>query len=256
MENTIESSSTSQPIALITGANKGLGQQIARELVGHGYIAILGSRDFENGKKAADEIGEGAHAIQLDVTDSQSINKAAEQITAQFGRLDVLVNNAAISQSGRYSSVPEILEASKASQASLDEIRTIFETNVLGVLAVTQAMLPLIRLSDAGRIINISSAVGSLALNSDPDFPYRSYFGVTYSASKTALNAITLAQAIELEETGIKVRAVSPSFTSTAINNFQGTDTVEVGARALVLALLDKDSPTGSFTGPDGNLPW
>nr|WP_068890956.1 SDR family NAD(P)-dependent oxidoreductase [Pedobacter panaciterrae] len=256
MEIKIESSLKSQSIALITGGNKGLGQQVAKELVGQGYLVLLGSRDFENGKKASEEIGESAYPIQLDVTDAQSINSAAERITAEFGRLDLLVNNAAIAQSGNYSSVSEVLESSKASVASLDEIRTLFETNVLGVLAVTQAMLPLIRLSNSGRIINISSALGSLTLNSDVNFPYRSYFGATYSASKTALNAMTLALAIELEETGIKVRAASPSFTATAMNDFQGTDSVEVGAKALVLAALDTDSPTGSFTGPDGPLPW
>ncbi|RAJ31051.1 SDR family NAD(P)-dependent oxidoreductase [Pedobacter cryoconitis] len=256
METEIESISKKQPVALVTGANKGLGQQIAKELVAHGYLVFVGSRNFDNGKKAAEEIGESAHPIQLDVTDVQSINNAAERITAEFGRLDLLVNNAAIAQSGDYSSVPEVLESSKASVASLDEIRTLFETNVLGVLAVTQAMLPLIRLSGSGRIINISSALGSLTLNSDVNFPYRPYFGATYSASKTALNAITLALAIELEETGIKVRAASPSFTATAMNDFQGTDSVEVGAKALVLAALDTESPTGSFTGPDGHIPW
>ncbi|MDQ0640543.1 NAD(P)-dependent dehydrogenase (short-subunit alcohol dehydrogenase family) [Pedobacter sp. W3I1] len=256
MENKKESSTFRQPIALVTGANKGLGQQIAKELVGHGYIVLLGSRKFDNGKAAADEIGQGAHPIQLDVTNTQSITAAAEHIASEFGRLDLLVNNAAIGQSGRYSTLTEILEASKASVAPLDELRILFETNVLGVLAVTQAMLPLIKLSTSGVILNISSAAGSLTLNSDPNFPYRPYFNVTYPASKTALNAITLALAIELEDTGIKVRAASPSFTATAMNNFQGTDTVEVGARALVLAALDTESPTGSFTGPDGKLPW
>jgi len=253
---TIESTSKTQPIALVTGANKGLGQQVVKELVAHGYLVLLGSRNFDNGKKAAEEIGDGANPIQLDVTDAQSIHRAVERITAEFGRLDLLVNNAAIAQSGDYSSVAEVLEASKASVASLDEIRTIFETNVLGVLAVTQAMLPLIRLSDSGRILNVSSALGSLTLNSDVSFPYRTFFGATYSASKTALNAMTLALAIELEETGIKVRAASPSFTATAMNDFQGTDSVEVGVKALVLAALDTDSSTGSFTGPDGSLPW
>jgi NAD(P)-dependent dehydrogenase (short-subunit alcohol dehydrogenase family) len=256
MEQSSKLSATNQPIALVTGANKGLGKQIAKELVSNGYLVYIGSRDFDNGKKAAEEIGDGALAIQLDVTNSQSITAAAERITSEFGRLDLLVNNAAIGQSGRYTTVPEILEASKASVASLDEIRILFETNVLGVLAVTQAMLPLIRLSNSGRILNISSAAGSLTLNSDPNFPYRPFFGATYPASKTALNAITLALAVELENTGIKVRAASPGFTATAINNFQGTDTVEVGAKALVLAALDLDSPTGSFTGPDGALPW
>lgn len=243
-------------IALVTGANKGLGQQVAKELVAHGYVVLLGSRNLSNGQKAAGEIGEGAVAIQLDVTDSQSIASAAARIASEFGRLDLLVNNAAIGQSGRYASAQEILAASQPSVASLDEIRILFETNVLGVLAVTQAMLPLIRASSSGRILNVSSAAGSLTLNSDPSFPYRPYFGATYPASKTALNAITLALAVELEGTPIKVRAASPSFTATAINDFMGTDSVEVGARALVVAALDRDSPTGSFTGPDGPLPW
>lgn len=243
-------------VALVTGANKGLGKQVAKELADHGYIVLIGSRNLSNGLSAAEEIGKDAVALQLDVNDAKSIANAAERITTEFGRLDLLVNNAAIGQSGRYASAQEILAASKASVASLDEIRAIFETNVLGVLAVTQALLPLIRASATGRIVNVSSAAGSLTLNSDPDFPYRPYFGATYPASKTALNAITLALAVELERTHIKVRAVSPSFTATAINDFMGTDTVEVGARALVLAALDQQSPTGSFTGPDGALPW
>ncbi|MFD2138341.1 SDR family NAD(P)-dependent oxidoreductase [Novosphingobium resinovorum] len=243
-------------IALVTGANKGLGLQVAKELVHHGYIVLVGSRDLANGQDAAIEIGEGAIAIQLDVTDAASIAAASNRINEEFGKLDVLVNNAAIGQSGRYESAQEIVAAGHASVAELDEIRVLFETNVLGVLAVTQAMLPLIRTSPAGRIINVSSALGSLTLISDPGFPYRSYFGATYPVSKTALNAITLAIAVELEGTPIKVRAVSPSFTATAINDFMGTDTVEVGARPIVLAALDMESPTGSFTGPEGALPW
>lgn len=243
-------------VALVTGANKGLGKQVAKELVGHGYTVLMGSRDFANGRSAAEEIGEGAVAIQLDVTDAMSIANAVESVTAEFGRLDLLVNNAAISQSGRYASGQEILSASAASVAPLDEIRAVFDTNVFGVLAVTQAMLPLIRSSSTGRILNVSSGVGSLTLNADPNFPFRSHFGVTYPASKTALNAVTLALAIELEGTGIKVRAASPSYTATALNDFQGTDSVEVGAQPLILAALDTESPTGSFTGPDGAYPW
>jgi NAD(P)-dependent dehydrogenase (short-subunit alcohol dehydrogenase family) len=142
MEQSSKVSATNQSIALVTGANKGLGKQIAKELVTNGYLVLIGSRNFENGKEAAEEIGEGAFSIQLDVTNAHSINNAAQQITSEYGRLDLLVNNAAIGQSGRYTTVPEILEASKASVVSLDEIRILFETNVLGVLAVTQAMLP------------------------------------------------------------------------------------------------------------------
>jgi NAD(P)-dependent dehydrogenase (short-subunit alcohol dehydrogenase family) len=243
-------------VALVTGANKGLGKQVAKDLVERGYVVLLGSRDLSSGEKAADEIGEGAVAIQLDVVDARSVAAAAERIRTEFGRLDVLVNNAGIAQSGRHRSMHEVVEAGAASVADLDEIRAIFETNVFGVLAVTQAMLPLIRSSQAGRIVNVSSGVGSLTLNSDPSFPFRAHFGVTYGASKTALNAVTLSLAIELENSGIKVRAVSPGFTATAMNDFMGTDSVEVGARPLVLAVLDTESPTGSFTGPDGALPW
>lgn len=243
-------------VALVTGANKGLGKQVAKELVDRGYAVLLGSRNLSDGQKAAGEIGQGAVAIQLDVTDALSIASAVERVTAEFGRLDLLVNNAAIVQSGRYASGQEVIAASAASVAPLDEVRAVFETNVFGVLAVTQAMLPLIRLSSAGRIVNVSSGVGSLTLNSDADFPFRPYYGVTYSASKTALNAMTLALAIELEGTGIKVRAAGPSYTATAINDFQGTDSVEVGARPLVLAALDTESRTGSFTGPEGAYPW
>lgn len=243
-------------VALVTGANKGIGKQVAKELVEHGYVVLMGSRDISNGQKAAEEIGAGAVAIQLDVTDALSIANAAERVKAEFGRLDLLVNNAGIPQSGRYASGQEVIAASVASVAPLDEVRAVFETNVFGVLAVTQAMLPLIRSSSAGRIVNVSSGVGSLTLNSDPDFPFRPYYGVTYSASKTALNAMTMAFAIELEGAGIKVRAASPSYTATALNDFQGTDSVEVGARPIVLAALDTESPTGSFTGPDGIYPW
>ncbi|MEB2848548.1 SDR family NAD(P)-dependent oxidoreductase [Endobacterium cereale] len=215
----------------------------------HGYTVLVGSRALSNGQTAAEDIGQGAVTIQFDVTDPQSMATAAKRITADFGRLDLLVNNAGIGQSARYQSGEEVIAASVASVAPLDEVHAVFETNVFGVLAVTQALLPLIRKSSAGRIVNVSSGVASLALNSDPNFPFRSSDGVTYSASKTALNAITVALAIELEGAGIKRRAAGPSYTATAISDFQGTD--EVGARPLVLAALDTESPTGSFTGPD-----
>ncbi len=140
---------------------------------------------------------------------------------------------------------------------SLDEVRSVWETNVFGVLAVTQAMLPLLREAPAARIVNVSSGVGSLTRNSDPAFPYRSIFGPVYPASKTALNAITVALAIELEPEGIKVNAVSPGYTKTNLNNYQGTETVEEGAREAVrVALLGPDGPTGTFSGSSGPIPW
>jgi NAD(P)-dependent dehydrogenase (short-subunit alcohol dehydrogenase family) len=249
--------SAQKPVALVTGANQGIGLQVAKELVANGYTVLVGSRNLENGETAAKSIGPDAHAIQLDVTHQSSIAAAAERIRNEFGRLDLLINNAAISHAGAPGrSLEEMMNSSRASVASLDEVRTVFETNVLGVLAVTQALLPILLEAPAARIVNVSSGVGSLTLNSDPSFPYRKGFGVVYGASKTALNAITLSFAIELESTNIKVYAASPGFTSTALNNFQGTETIEEGSRNIVRAALDTESPTGTFSGPDGLFPW
>lgn len=244
-------------IALVTGANQGIGLQIAKEMAQHGFTVLVGSRNFENGETAAKSIGANAYALQLDVTDRASIAAAVERVRSEFGRLDVLVNNAAIAHAGeRGRSLEEMLQSSRASVASLDEVRTVFETNVFGVLAVTQAMLPLLREAPAARIVNIGSGVGSLTLNSDPTWEYRTGYGVTYAASKTALNAITLSFAIELEGTNIKVNVVSPGFTKTALNNFAGTDSIEEGAREPVRVALEEDGPTGTFSGPSGPLPW
>ena len=247
-----------KPVALVTGANQGIGLQIAKDLAAHGFTALIGSRNLENGETAAKSVTEEAHALQLDVTDQGSIAAAAERIRSEFGRLDVLVNNAGISHAGKPGTpLEEIQKSSRASVASLDEVRAVFETNVFGVLAVTQAMLPLLREAPAGRIVNVGSFGGSLTLNSDPTFPYRAGYGVVYAASKTALNAITLAFAIELESTNVKVNTASPGFTATALNNFAGTETVEQGAREAVrLALIGTDGPTGTFSTADGPIPW
>src|SRR5258705_6241429 len=233
-----------KPVALVTGANKGIGFQIAKDLVAQGFIVLVGSRNLEHGETAAKSIGADARALQLDVTNQSSIAAAAERIRKEFGRLDVLVNNAAVSHAGKPGrSLEETAKSGRLSVVSLDEVRAVFETNVFGVIAVTQAMLPLLREAPAGRVVNVSSASGSLTLNSDPANPHRKMFG-TYSASKTALNAITLAFAADLESTRIKVNAACPGFTATDLNNFQGTRTVEEAAREPVrLALLGQDGP-------------
>ena len=249
-----------KPVALVTGANQGIGLQIAKDLVGHGFTVLVGARNLERGEVAARDVGPDAIALQLDVTDQASIAAAADRIRKELGRLDVLVNNAAISNTRLRPgmSVEEYSRSTRPSVVSLDEVRAVFETNVFGVLAVTQAMLPLLREAPAARIVNVSSGAGSLTMNSDPAFPWRSIFGPVYPASKTALNAMTLAMAIELESTGIKVNAVSPGFTKTNLNNYAGTETVEEGAREAVrVALLGPDGPTGSFTHATlGTLPW
>ena len=157
-------------VALVTGANQGLGFQIAKDLVAHGFTVLVGSRNFGHGEAAAGEIGADAIALQLDVTDQASIQAAAERVRKEFGRLDVLINNAAISNTRRAPSetVEEYAKSTRPSNVPLDEVRTIFETNVFGVLAVTQALLPLLREAPAARIVNVSSGAGSLTRNADP----------------------------------------------------------------------------------------
>ena len=248
-----------KPVALVTGANQGIGLQIAKDLVGHGFTVLVGSRNLERGEAAAKEVGPDALPLQLDVTDHASIAAAAERIRNELGRLDVLVNNAAISNTSKQPdmSVEEYAKLTRPSNVSLEEVRTIWETNVFGVLAVTQAMLPLLREAPAARIVNVSSGVGSLTRTSEPGYPYRSIFGPGYAASKTALNAMTVAMAIELESTGIKVNAACPGYTKTNLNNYSGTQTLEEGAREPVrLALLGQDGPTGTFSNSSGPLPW
>jgi len=246
-------------IALVTGANQGVGLQVAKELVANGATVLVGSRNFERGEAAAREIGAGAIALQLDVTDRVSIADAAERIRKEFGRLDLLIQNAAVSNTRKGNlSLQEYAKITRPSNVSLDEMRTVWETNVFGVLAVYQAMLPLLRESSDARIVNVSSAVGSLTANADPAYRFHPMFGPVYPASKAALNAITLAMMVELESTGIKVNLVSPGFTKTALNGYEGTQSLEEGSREVVrVALLGPDGPTGTFTRWENvTIPW
>lgn len=248
-------------VALITGANQGIGLEVARQLAARGVTVLVGSRHLARGDEAARSLAGDARAIQLDVTDRVSIAAAAARIQSELGRLDLLVNNAAISSTRKQQlglTLAEYAKLGRASTISLDEMRAIWDTNVFGALAVYQAMLPLLRRSSDARIVMVSSGVGSLALNANPAFPHRTMYGPGYAASKTAMNAIALAMRIELEGTGIKVNLVSPGFTSTNLNGFEGTESIEAGSREVVrVALLGPDGPTGTYTGwEDAAIPW
>ncbi len=246
-------------IALVTGANQGIGLQIATDLAASGLTVVLASRNLDRGKVAAQALKGDVHPIQLDVTDDASIRAAVAEVEQRFGRLDILVNNAAISRANGPESetMQDYIQRSRATLISVGEVRSIWETNVFGVLAVTQAFIPLLRKSPAARIVNVSSNLGSLTMLSGPN-PYRAVFNPGYGASKTALNAITVAFAIDLEAEGIKVNAVTPGFTSTALNNYEGTDTVQQGAaEAVRVALLGSEGSTGTFTASlDEAQPW
>lgn len=245
-----------QRVALVTGANQGIGFQIAKQLAAQGLLVLVGARDLAKGEEAARDIGAGALAIQLDVTDQASIMAAAAHIENAFGRLDVLMNNAGISRAESGQSFETAVKQNLLTDAPLDSVRKVFDTNVFGVIAVTQAMLPLLRLAPAGRIVMTGSSGASLTLNSDASNDHRRLFG-NYSASKAAAHAVMLAFALALEGTNIKVNAACPGFTATALNNFRGVRSVEEGAREPVrLALLDDDGPTGTFSDENGIVPW
>lgn len=244
-------------VALVTGANKGIGFEIAKGLAANGYAVCLGARNLDAGQSAASKIGKSVLAAQLDVTDPVSIAATADYIDTKFGRLDVLVNNAGISNVEPLGTpFDQVLQKNKMITAPMSDVRAVFDTNVFGVLSVSQAMLPLLRKSSSACIVNVSSGAGSLTSNANPDNPGRAKFGI-YSASKTALNAVTLALAIELEQENIKVNAVCPGFTATDLNNFNGTKTPEEGARhPLAVALAGPNGPTGTFSTIDGVMPW
>lgn len=244
-------------ITLVTGANKGIGRQIAAQLGTLGHIVFVGARNAELGEKAAAELRENgieATSVVLDVTDPASAAVAAAEIEARYGRLDALVNNAGIS--GPPGSDPG---DQRPSTADLDVLRTIFETNYFGVIAVTNAMLPLLRRSASPRIVNVSSSVGSLSINADlvhsdgPPIPVSAGYGT----SKTTLTALTLQYARDLLPDGIKVNAVCPGYVATDLNGHRGFRTPAEGAAAAVrMATIGADGPTGTFTDDEGPAPW
>jgi NAD(P)-dependent dehydrogenase (short-subunit alcohol dehydrogenase family) len=240
----------SQRIALVTGANKGIGFEIARQIGRTGMTVLLGARHKVAGEQAAAKLsaeGVDARFMAVDVADYASIEAAAGSITIGFGCLDILVNNAGINDPSD-GPVPT---------ARLDAVERVLRTNFLGALAVTQAMLPLLRKSKAARIVNVSSGLGSLTQNADPSYPSAAVKVIGYSASKAALNMLTVQLAYLLRDTAIKVNSADPGYTATDLNGHRGTQTVPEGAaEAIRLALLADDGPTGTYSDNKGIVPW
>ncbi|MBV9887940.1 MAG: SDR family oxidoreductase [Acidobacteria bacterium] len=241
---------SSNKIALITGANKGIGYEVARQLGKQNCTVLIGARNTKLGEDAAAKLKKeniDARFIELDVTNRDSIKAATAKIEKDFGRLDILVNNAGINVRGD----------GPPSSVDVDAVNRVFQTNFIGALAVAQAMLPLIRKSEAGRIVNVSSELGSITSFSDPNWKFAAVKYIGYCASKAAMNMMTAQLAAELRDTGIKVNSVNPGYTATDLNNNQGHQTIEEGsAETIRAALLSDDGPTGKFLETGGQLPW
>lgn len=239
-------------IALITGANKGIGFEVARKLGHAGFTVLLGSRDVSRGEQAASTLraeGIEVRAVIVDLDRGAECGATiAGEIGKEFGHLDVLVNNAGISPK----------DDGAASTTSIETLRSTFETNFFGVVAFTQPLLPLLRKTENARIVNVSSGLGSLTINADPNNPFYHAKLLAYNASKAALNMFTLGLAYDLRDTKVKVNSGNPGYTATDMTGHApGTQTVEEGAREIVrLAQLSDDGPTASFTQNDGIVPW
>jgi NAD(P)-dependent dehydrogenase (short-subunit alcohol dehydrogenase family) len=234
----------------VTGANKGIGKEISRQLAAKGILVLMGARDRERGEKAAADLraqGLSVEFTPLDVTSQTSVESAAAEVQRRHGRLDILVNNAGVA-----------LDWVPASELTVELFRKTFETNVFGLFGVTKALLPLLKKSRHGRIVNLSSGLGSLTRNADPN----TTLGVrdmllAYCSSKAALNMLTIHFANELKSAGIKVNSANPGYTATDMNQHRGPRTVEQGAATPVrLALLPDDGPTGGVFSDDGPEPW
>jgi len=242
--------------AFITGANKGIGFETARQLLQKGLYVYLGSRNLENGLRAVENLkAEGltnVETIQIDVTDEKSVKKARMEVGKKTNILDVLINNSGIS-----GGLPQ-----SPLTVSVNQFKDVYETNVYGIVRVTQAFIDLLKKSLEPRIVMVSSSQGSITLHSDPTYKYYNHKGAVYLSSKAALNMYTVVLAYELRDTSFKVNAVSPGFTKTDFNGNRGTGTVEKAAKRIVkYALIGQDGPTGKFfceeTNPlTGEIPW
>lgn len=243
---------TTSKIALVTGGNKGIGKHIVSQLAQQGVHVYLAARDVGRGRAAADamtEQGLDVEFVKLDVTDAASVSAAADRVQQAAGRLDILINNAAI-----------ITGVDPASKVTAENLRRSYETNVFGVATVTNAFLPLLRMSSSPRIVNVSSGMGSIALIADPDIEVTKTNNAAYQSSKAALNALTVLYANELRDDGIKVNAVCPGSRATELSGLPtpgAGDPAEGATVAVTMALIGDDGPTAQFRADTGaSYPW
>lgn len=238
---------------LITGANKSIGFETAKQLLDLGYYVYLGSRDLQKGREAAAKLdSRDVEALRIDVSDEGSIQAARHTLGEKTDVLDVLINNAGIR--GVFPQQP--------SSVNVNQIRKVFDTNFFGLIEVTQTFLDLLRKSEAPRIVNVTSGLASLTLHSDPSWKYYNIKGGAYGPSKSALNAYTIALAYELRDTPFKINAVDPGFTATDFNEHRGTGTVQdAAARVVKYAIISESGPSGQYFSDDNNpetgvSPW
>ncbi len=243
---------TERKIALITGANKGIGLETARQLAEQNIIVLIGARDLKKGEAAAKQLRDEdfeAHPIQIDVDDTESIGKAAAQVEREYGRLDILINNAGV-----------MLDDSKkkVSEQSLEIWRQTFDTNLFGLIATIEAFLPLLRKSEAGRIVNLSSILGSITYHATPGAPtYDFKVAPAYDVSKAAVNAYTVHLAYELKDSKIKVHAAHPGWVKTDMGGEGANMEIVDGAKTSVaLATIDENGPNGAYLHMGQPLPW
>jgi NAD(P)-dependent dehydrogenase (short-subunit alcohol dehydrogenase family) len=243
------SSNTTAKTALVTGANKGIGKEIARGLGRQGYTVLIGSRDAKNGEAAVAEFKTQdiqAFTIPLEVTNEASIHSAAKWVESKFGKLDVLVNNAGV-----------FIDSALPSETDIKIVRKTFDANFFAPIQMIQAFLPLLKKATAARIVNVSSTLGSLAQHSDPIRAFDEIQALGYNSSKTALNAVTVHFAKELRGTPIKINSVCPGYCATDLNGHAGPRTPEQGAIAAIrMATLPADGPSGSYFDEDGVIAW
>lgn len=242
--------------ALVTGANKSIGFEVAQQLAQDGMYVYLGSRNLENGAEAVGKLKakglNNVEVIQLDITDDESVNKARKEIGKKTNVLDILINNAGI-----YGGYPQT-----ALDSTIDQFKAAYDANVYSAVRVTQAFIDLLKKSSAPRIVNVSSSQGSITLHSDPTYKYYDYKGVVYLSSKSALNMYTVVLAYEFKNTPFKINAVCPGYTKTDFNGHRGPGTAkDAGKRIVKYALIDDDGPTGKFFSEENNpetgeIPW